>query len=617
MSLIPDETIQQVLAATDIVELIGRYVTLRRAGGSYQGLCPFHTEKTPSFNVTPTRQRYYCFGCGANGHAIKFIQEQEGMTFIEALKRLATASGIVIQEGVWDANAEREAKQRSALKHMHEEIAQWYHELLLKHPMADAARQYLKSRAVSSDIAKNWQLGYAPDNVQPLRTWAMEKKYSSDFLIQGGIMKLADDGRPYPGFRHRLMFPIRNENGEVIAFSGRLLDPTAKTAKYLNSPETVLFSKSKVLFGFDKSRRAMKTGQAIICEGQIDMIMAYEHGIQNICAPLGTAFTEFHAKLLKRHVDEVVLCFDADNAGFKAAERAFQILTPAGLLVKVAVLPKGEDPDSLIRGQGPEVFNEIISKAQAFLDFQIAHKRAAVGGGEMRNQINLIEQTASTIALDPSVAARDLMIRGHANSLGISEDALRKEVQSFIRRQQRSAEQKGKQANIQPTQPPPRNVAEDGKRLLLGQHRSARFLCQLALNSAPVMTWLRTVDIEPILQQLPGTEMLGRIWNATFPGGDNIAISAFLMSLPAEEESAFGHLLAQSMPKIEAVDQVTQATDSWHSLDLARLQHQVRQAQAAMRDPSLSPERIGQIHSLLMSWQKEYLDRTRGEQDSR
>lgn len=602
MPRIPEETIQQIIAATDIVELVGRYVKLKRAGSNYSGLCPFHTEKTPSFSVSPSRNSYHCFGCGAGGSAIRFLQEHDGLTFPEAVKRLAEAAGIRIEEEVWDANAEREARQRSLLKQLHKDLAEYLHALLLRHEMADAARQYLKARGINSAIAKNWQLGYAPDHGSVLRRWAADKKYPEHLLIEGGIFKQADDGRSYPYFRHRLMFPIRNENGEVIAFSGRLLDAEAKAAKYLNSPETPIFSKSKVFFGFDKSKRAIaKAGQAVVCEGQIDMLMVYEAGFQNVVASQGTAFTEYHARLLKRHCDEVVLCFDSDNAGYKAAEKSFHILSPVGLVVKVAKLPKGEDPDSLIRKQGAEEFARLINSASEFLDFQISHKMATQGT-DLRNQVQLIEQTAATIAMNPSVAGRDLSIRSHAGQLGLTEDALKREVNVFVKRQQ----------NSKPGPAATPTTLDEGRKLLNAQHKTARLLCRLALSEPEVLDWLREVDIGPLLKELPGTEMLGRVWRAHFEAGDEAAQTAFFATLPAEEEAAFAQLLAQPMPRggVEA------AREAWESLDLARLLHLKQQAQLKLKQPGLSAEDAARLQQKVIAFNKEYLDRTRGASDN-
>lgn len=585
MARIPEETIQQVLAATDIVDLVGRYVQLKKKGADYWGCCPFHTEKSASFKVSPSHRNYHCFGCGAGGTAIRFLMEHDGLQFVEATKRLAEAANIRIEEEVWDANAEREAKHRSALKKVHEDIAAWYHELLLKSELAANARAYLKSRGVTSAVAKNWMLGYAPGQDMWVRRWAAGKRYSDQLLVDAGIFKRADDGRTYSYFRDRMMIPIRNDSGECIAFSGRLLDPNAKQQKYVNSPETILFSKSRVLFGLDKSKRPItKAERAIVCEGQLDTISLFEAGIQNVVGSQGTAFTEFHVKMLKQKCNEVVLCFDADNAGYNAAEKSFKILSPAGITVKVAKLPQGEDPDSFVKKFGAEAFSAEIAKAVDFLDFQIAHKRASIGS-DISKQVQLVEQAAVTIAMDPSVAARDLMIRSHAAQLGVSEDALRKEVNSFVRRQLKNPNKDSK--------PEVRTTMEEARRIIESQHRTSTLLCQLALSDPTILEWLRSVDLEPMLRELPGTQLLGKLWHAQFAAGDQAAFNAFMATLPPEEESAFARLLAMPVPPggIEAAMQSFESFD--HGCRLARM----KQLRARLNEPGLSQDEERSIHS--------------------
>ena len=604
MGRIPEETIQQVLAATNIVDLVGRYVKLKRAGTDFKGLCPFHTEKSPSFNVSATRNTYHCFGCGAGGTAIRFLMEHDGLQFTEAVKRLADAAGIRIEESVWDANAEREAKQRSILKKVHEDIAAFYHELLLKKPVADAAREYLKGRSITSAIAKNWQMGYAPENEVLLRQWAVGLKYTQEILIEAGIMARADDGRAYPRFRHRLMFPIRDDSGTIVAFSGRVLSPDQKGGKYVNSPETPIFSKSKILFGFDKSKRAIiKAERAIVCEGQLDIIAAFEAGVQNVIAPLGTAFTEDHAKMLRSKVKEVVLCFDSDNAGYKAAERSFQILSPEGLIVRVATLPKGEDPDSMIRKNGPEAFVAVIDKAVDFLDFQIAHKKASQGT-DMSHQVQLIEQTAVTIAMNPSISARELMIRSHAGSLGVTEDALRKQVEQFVKRRA-----KGEAKAIEKVG----SAHDEARKLIESQNKGALNLVTLALHNPAVLEWLRNQDIEDIQLAVPGTEMLRHIWLTHYQAGDPSAFAAYMATLTATEEAAFSQLQS-SIVDNNIVNQLARSTFDEplaHARNLLdglakdRLVHLIARAKALINSSDISPERLKELHEQIVEWKKQ------------
>lgn len=608
MSRIPEETIQQIIAATDIVELIGRAVKLRRAGANWVGLCPFHTERSPSFNVSPHNHSYHCFGCGAGGTVVRFVMENEGLKFPEAIKKLADAAGIRIEEEALDPEVERQMKHRAAMRKAHQQLAERYHELLMKSKLAAPARDYLKSRGINSQIAKNWLLGYAPGADAYTFEWARDHGYSERFLVEAGILKVFSTGRVGAGFRNRLMIPLRSETGEVVAFSARALDPEEK-AKYINSPETPIFTKGKMLFGFDKSKRHIsKGGRAIVCEGQIDLITAFEAGVQNIVATQGTSLGEAHAKMLRNQAQEVVLCFDADNAGFKAAERAYNILSPVGLVVRVATLPKGEDPDSIIRQKGADYFKGIIDKAVDFLDFQIGHKKSQLGS-DLRSQLVLSEQTAATIASNPSAAARDLMIRSHAMQLNLTEDALRKMVQGYLRRQQRIAADKGATS----AEPVVRTTAQEAAELIKSQHKTAMTLAQLALAQPDVMVWLRRQDLDPILHDLRGTDLLGLVWHSHHDPDDAAARMAFIAGLPPLEESALTMLINRPMPP----GSLETAPADLNALFTARLSDLIQRAQAEMKRPDLSPDRVAELQHSLLDWRKEYLDRTRREPDNR
>lgn len=596
MPRIPEETLQQVLAATDIVDLVGRSVKLRRAGTNWVGLCPFHNEKSPSFNVRPSTNSYHCFGCGAGGNAFRFIMEHDGLTFMEAVKRLAEGAGIRIEEEVWDENAEAIAKQRSAMIRVHKDISAWYHQLLMKHPMADAARQYLKSRGITAEVAKNWQLGYAPPNTQPLREWAIKNKIGSALLIEAGILATSEErGDSYPRFRHRLMFPIRNDNGEVIAFSGRVLDADAKAAKYLNSPETLLFNKSKVLFGFDKSKRGInKSGQAIVCEGQIDTLMVYEAGFQNVVAGQGTAFTEFHAKALKRQADEVVLCYDSDNAGYKAAERAFQALAPFGLIVKVAMLPKGEDPDSYIRKNGVEAFGQLIKEAKDFVDYQLASVGSRRDLTEMRERIKFAEEMAENVKLFDTPMAKETTIQRVARSLGISEEIMRKLVTKAAKGTSNRAKKEA--VNERP-----------GEKLLASQDPTALLLCRIAIAEPEILLWLREHGDQNILHDLSGTDLLSRIWLDDYDPSNADAFNSFLLTLDRDEEAALTQVL--HMPP--APGKLSDAQHALQILSITRLQQQKLRLQTQLKQPNLDPQEASDIQREIMDLHKELTEAQR------
>ncbi|MBE2284644.1 MAG: DNA primase [Prosthecobacter sp.] len=615
MPRIPEETIQQVLAATDIVALVGRSVKLRKAGTNYLGLCPFHNERTPSFNVSPSRGTYHCFGCGAGGSAIRFVMEHDGMSFIEAVKRLADAAGIRVEEEVWDANAEAEAKQRSLLLRANREAAEWFHLLLMKHKLAAPARDYLKSRGINAEMAKRWQMGYAPQSTTFYREWMAQKKLPERVMVDAGIFvqPVEDDhgqiGRAYARWRHRLMFPIRNDNGDVIAFSGRILDKDQKGGKYVNSPETPVFTKSRVLFGFDRSKRFIsKADQAIICEGQIDMIMVFEAGLQNVVAGQGTAFTELHAKMLKRVCNEVVLCYDSDNAGREATEKAFRILSPQGINVRVAALPQGEDPDSLIRKDGPDALRTIVSDAPEFLEHQIRLLRGSAKGNSMVERVRMAEQVASAISIFTGVAQRVAAVNKVAKLLEITEEQLNGMVKKAAAEQKADAKKpEGKNGTA--------NVADEARKLLASQHKTAVLLCQMALNDAEVLHWLREADCEDMLREVPGTELLALLARSRYNPLDDTSQLVFMTGLERHEEAAFAKLQAQPRPP-GGLDDAKQAL---YTLEIARLQNLIQSTQAKLRQAGLSEaemERLQQQVVELTAQRKEYLDRMKGNPNS-
>src|SRR6266403_655639 len=366
MGTIPSETIEQIAASNDIVEVIGSYFPLKRAGANFKALCPFHQEKTPSFTVTPSRQTFHCFGCGAGGSVFRFVMDYEHLDFPAAVKKLATRVGIpVIEErGSSPGEDDRQHEARRALLQLHAEAAEWFHENLVKTRIGAPGREYLKGRGIDRRIANDWQIGFAPESWDAFLSWALERGYQQRLLLESGLITRRDesagDEKVYDRFRNRIMFPIHNDVGEVIAFSGRILDKEAETAKYVNSPETPLFRKGRVLFGLHKTKRALIDADcAIVCEGQLDLITLFEAGIQNVVAPQGTAFTERQAHVLKRFVREVVLCFDSDTAGQNAAERSLEALLQNDLVVRVAEMPAQEDPDSLVRKSGRQKFEEL------------------------------------------------------------------------------------------------------------------------------------------------------------------------------------------------------------------------------------------------------------------
>ena len=600
MGTIPSETIEQIAAANDIVEVIGSYFPLKRAGTNFKALCPFHQEKTPSFMVSPSRQTFHCFGCGAGGSVFRFVVDYEHVDFPTAVRKLAARAGITVVEksggrGAGDEERQRELRQR--LLKLHAEAAQWFHENLIKREVGKAAREYLRSRGITVEIAKRWQLGYALDEWDAFGTWARSRGYDVRDLIASGLVKVKDDSdstgsqrsvsaqgaahatASYDRFRGRIMFSICNDVGEVIAFSGRLLQDKEGAAKYLNSPETALFRKGSVLFGLDKSKRALiEADCAVVCEGQLDLISLFESGITNVVAPQGTAFTEAQGRVLKRFVNEVVLCFDADAAGQKAAERSLDALLQNDLIVRMAEMPAGEDPDSLVRREGKTAFEKRIADARDFFDYWIERETANVDLNSLSAKMEIARTLAETVS-----HVHDLVMRGEVISkvsarLAVSASAFAALVPKQVRKGPREVTTERRQQLV-----PPNDIA---------------LLCILALRSEEAHEFLRAQSWREVLSQLPSTYFLERILESEVRPNDSASLSAFLASLePEEEDIISGWLHLKTPPNSVAVP--------WLRLRQAALRRQLDIAKDRLRLPELSTGDIINLQKQILDLQEQ------------
>src|SRR5476649_931671 len=441
--IIPPEIVEQVRHASDIVDVIGSYVPLKKSGAKYKALSPFNKEKTPSFFVDPAKQIFKCFSSGHGGDVFKFLMLLENMTFPEAVRRLAQRAGVVIPEsGPHDPQARG---RREELLALYAAIATWWQKLLKTDPAAEPSRAYLKSRDFPDSLAEEFGLGYAPDSFDATMKWARKANYSQEALETGKLIATSERGTTYDFFRGRLMIPIHNDAGEVVAFSGRLLDPEAKAQKYVNSPETPIFVKSRILFGLNKTKRPIiEAESAILCEGQIDLMRCWHAGIRNVVAPQGTAFTDPHARILKRIAKEVVICFDADRAGQAAAQRTIDVLLKEALQVRIARIPQGKDPDSLLRKQPVEVFQTILREAKEYTRRLLDTACEQEDITSPRGRGAVAAKMAQVIARIPNAVQRESFLLDVARRLQVPRSVLEEEVrkaEAQIRRaeqQQRS-----------------------------------------------------------------------------------------------------------------------------------------------------------------------------------
>ena len=375
MALIPQSFIADLLNRVDIVDVVGQHVKLKKAGANYQGLCPFHSEKSPSFSVSPTKQFYHCFGCGAHGSAISFLMEYSGLGYVDAIEDLARSAGLDVPREERTANDVARAQQAMALSEVMSSAADWYRQQLKGNTRAV---EYLKGRGLTGEIAKRYALGYAPDSWQGLE--AVFGPYTNDevakTLVEGGLLIQGEqsEGVPvkrYDRFRDRIMFPIRNPKGQTIGFGGRILDQGEP--KYLNSPETPLFSKGNTLYGLFEARQAIRAQEyVLVCEGYMDVVALAQLGFPNAVATLGTACTANHVRMLLRQTDKVVFSFDGDSAGQRAAQRALEACLPLmsdDKEIRFLFLPTEHDPDSYVRAYGATAFEKVIKEAMSISSF--------------------------------------------------------------------------------------------------------------------------------------------------------------------------------------------------------------------------------------------------------
>lgn len=426
---IPEQLIEQIRSQSDIVDVISDYMQLTKRGRNWFGLCPFHGEQTPSFSVSEDKQIFHCFGCGAGGNAITFVMDIENIAFPEAVAKLGERASIEVDVPIQSGQATSKpiSKQEQAMQEAHAFAVDFYHHLLMNTEDGEEALNYLLERGFTRELIETNQLGFALPNWDTLATLLARKGYEMDDMVESGlIIKKESDATYFDRFRGRIMFPIRDENGKVIAFSGRILNSDADEAKYLNSPETPIFHKSQVLYNLDKARASIrKSRQVILMEGFVDVLAANKAGVFNAVATMGTSLTPQHIQKLKRLVEQVTICYDGDNAGFEAAKRAAEMLHVERLKVEVAVLPDKLDPDDYIKQYGGDTFkNQIIEKPHAYLAFMMMHAKRGKNFQFENDTLQYIQEVLEQLKGNFSPIERDLYIRQLANDTNVSQEAI-------------------------------------------------------------------------------------------------------------------------------------------------------------------------------------------------
>lgn len=468
----PREVIEEVRLQNDIVEVISQYVPLKQKGNSYFGLCPFHNEKSASFSVNSEKQFYYCFGCGAAGNVFGFLMEMENMDFLEALKFLADRAHIELPEQEKSGQALAMEQLRARLLEIHTVAGRFFYDVLQSKDGAEAL-SYVENRMIKPNVSRKFGLGYAPDKRKALMEHLEEKGFSIGDMLQSGLVieNKAKDGY-HDRFRNRLMFPIFDPQGRVVGFGGRIIGKGEP--KYLNSPETVLFSKSRNLYGLNFAKAAKKK-ELILVEGYMDMISLYQAGFHNVVAALGTAFNQEHARTLKKYAEEIILLYDSDEAGTNAALRAIPVLVQNGFRVKVTQVPDGKDPDDFIKQNGAVAFAKLLVDAVHYISFEIACIQRKYNLESPDHKVRFANEAADVLSKLDNEIERNVYAGEVSRMTGVEESAIRNEIKKRVDKEEQSFQAEAEKRRREATKPASVSLKKD--KALIEAQRSLLFYC--------------------------------------------------------------------------------------------------------------------------------------------
>lgn len=428
---IPESKIEEIRNSVSIVDVISEYVQLRKRGKNFIGLCPFHSEKTPSFTVTEEKQIFHCFGCHAGGNVFKFLMDYKKISFIEAVQEIAQQQGIEISYD--DEGYNEKQSEQEILYDINTEVARYFSNNLLNDEEGELARNYFQKRNLKVQTMRAFGLGYAHNGYENLVNFLKEKNIDLEKALQLGLIGRNNDGRVYDKLAGRIIFPIFSPNGRVVAFAGRKLREDDSGGKYINSPESIIYVKGRILYGLSHAKDDIrKLNKAIIVEGYMDLISLYQAGVKNVVAVSGTALTDDQAQLLSRYTKNVILLFDADTAGIKASMRSIEILLKRDFDVKISTLPKGEDPDSYVTKFGKDAFDEIIKKAENFLEYQTAYYEAQGMFDDPTKMAEAIRDLVKPIALVDDELKRNILMRTIARKFNLREKLLETELDKAL-----------------------------------------------------------------------------------------------------------------------------------------------------------------------------------------
>ncbi len=522
---IPDELIEQVRQSVDIVDVVSEYVPLKKQGRNYFGLCPFHGESTPSFSVSPEKQIFHCFGCGAGGNSISFIMQLEGLNFQESVHQLAQKANITLPTDAIDTVKNPQSTEQAIMHEAHEFVKKYYHHLLVNTTEGKEALEYLINRGISKEEIKHFELGVALDSWDAVTKVLEKRGYSMPIMEKAGlVVRNERDGNYYDRFRDRLIFPIHNHQGKIVAFSGRIMGEGSP--KYLNSPESSIFHKGKLLYHFYQAKNVMrKQNRAVLMEGFADVISAYKAGVNDAVATMGTSLTEDQAKVLKTSVDQIIICYDSDQAGINATEKAANILQKEGFTIKVAQMPDGLDPDEYIRQFGAEKFNSsIIEASVSLMSFKMQYHRKGKNLLDETVKFQYIKEMLQEIAKLGQLIEQDYYLNQLSKEFSISIEVLKKEFGQYSNQANRITNVTEVKTDIK------RDITS--KTLLPAHVRAEQTLLAHMLNSSEVTEKVRQ-QYQGLFYNNDYSEIIIHLY-AYYEEGNESNISKFMNYLPSK-----------------------------------------------------------------------------------
>ena len=531
--------LDELNARCDIVDLVSRYVSLKKSGSNYFGLCPFHNEKTASFSVAPDKQIFHCFGCGAGGGPIRFIMKIEGLEFPDAVRFLAKQYGMEVPEDTADRG---QRQRRDRLLELMKEAARWFY-AQLHAPRGTAPMEYFVRRSLSKRTMNNFGLGYAPDSFHALLDAMTAKGYTKEELFAAGLTARSQKGTYYDKFRNRVMFPIIDIRGDVIAFGGRVMDDSKP--KYLNSPETMIFNKSRNLFAMNIAKKT-KSDYFLLAEGYMDVIALHQAGFDSAVASLGTSLTEEQARLLSRYTKNVIICYDADNAGQNAAQRAIDILGRAGLSVRVLRIPGAKDPDEFIKEHGAEAFRKLIERSENHIMYRLQNIQDKYDLTQDDQRVLFLKEAAREVASLDNAVEREVYTARAAKTAGVTAQAFSIEVKNEMekrRRFEKKRYQREVRAAADAAQPKDRSLHYDNVR----SARAEEGLLGLIFADSSLIPELREL-ITPAEFSSP---LLGKLYESAcqlFDEGHQVAATALEQELTSGEMDHLAMVLRKPVP---------------------------------------------------------------------